>query len=202
MGGDGRRLVAVGAPVVDEVRTERVLLRTWNPGDAGAMAAINQDPEVTRYLNRPVEADAVAGFFDLVVEQWDRHGFGFFAAESTEAETAGSLLGFVGVAYPSFLPALAHRAELGWRLTRSAWGRGLATEAARAVLDLAFGALALPEVIAIIHPDNTRSQRVAAKLGMAVERQVHNPVLGRPVNVWQIGRQEHRGRVVAPRLPR
>ncbi len=84
---------------------------------------IHRDPEVTRYLNRPVDAAAVGAFYGQVVEHWDRHGFGFFAAESTEQAIMGALLGFVGVAYPSFLPALAHRTELGWRLEGTTWGR-------------------------------------------------------------------------------
>ncbi|MDQ2729503.1 MAG: GNAT family N-acetyltransferase [Actinomycetota bacterium] len=150
------------------------------------MAAINRDAEVTRYLNRPVDPDAVAAFYGIVTEHWDTHGFGFFAVESTELSRAGMFLGFVGIAYPSFLPALAHRPELGWRLGRAAWGRGLATEAAAAVLDLAFGPLGFNEVIAVIHPENARSQRVAAKVGMTIEDQVDNPVLGRLVDVWQL----------------
>lgn len=150
------------------------------------MAAINQDPEVTRYLNRPVDPDAVAAFYDLVTEHWAEHGFGFFALESTEPATAGAFLGFAGVAYPSLLPALACRPELGWRLATAAWGRGLAAEAALAVRDLAFDRLGFDEVIAIIHPDNARSQGVAHKLAMRVEQQVINPVLGRPVDVWQL----------------
>lgn len=173
-------------PVIGQLRTDRLLLRTWTPDDAGPMAAINRDPEVSRYLNRPVGPAAVAAFYDLVVEHWERHGFGFFAVESTEEPRCGELLGFVGVAYPSFLPALADRAELGWRLGRAAWGQGLATEAAAQVRDCAFDALGLDEVIAIIHPENRRSHRVATKLGMTVEQQVLNPVLGIPVDVWQM----------------
>lgn len=54
------------------------------------------------------------------------------------------------------------------------------------MLDLAFGGGGFDEVIAIIHPENARSQRVAHKLGMHIEQQVHNPVLGRLVDVWQV----------------
>lgn len=86
------------------------------------MAAINGDAEVTRYLNRPVDPDAVAAFYGMVTDHWEAHGFGFFAVESTETKLVSALLGFVGVAYPSFLPILAHRPELGWRLGRAAWG--------------------------------------------------------------------------------
>jgi RimJ/RimL family protein N-acetyltransferase len=122
----------------------------------------------------------------MFVEHWERHGFGPFALESREADGAGALLGFAGVAYPAYLPALAERPEIGWRLARNAWRRGLATEAALAARDHAFATLGFPELIAIVHPENTRSQAVARKLGMELERQVHNPVLRRPVDVWAL----------------
>lgn len=148
------------------------------------MMAINRDPEVARYLNRPMDGQAVAAFFGVVTAHWERHGFGFYAVESREPSSRGQFLGFVGVAFPSYLPALAERPELGWRLARSVWGRGLATEAAMAARDDAFDRLALAELISIIHPDNARSRRLAEKLQMSVQREVHNPVLGREVDVW------------------
>ena len=150
------------------------------------MAAINRDSEVTRYLNRPVDEDAVAAFFGVVVEHWATHGFGFWAVQTQESDAPGAFIGFVGVAYPAFLPELAERPELGWRLVRSAWGHGYASEAAAAVRDDAFSRLGLSELISIIHPDNQRSQRLAARLGMTRERRVFNPVLQRPTDVWQL----------------
>jgi len=150
------------------------------------MAAINRDPEVTRYLNRPVDEPAVEAFFGVMAEHWARHGFGAYAVESREGDLAGRFIGFVGAAYPTFLPELAARPELGWRLAREAWGRGLAAEAAGAAREDAFARLGLSELISIIHPENRRSRRLAAKLGMVVERQVHNPVLGREVDVWRL----------------
>lgn len=169
------------APVV--LATARLDLRRWEPADAAPMVAINEDPEVTRYLNRPVDPSAVAAFHGQMLDHWAQHGFGPFAVHERDGD---GFVGFVGVGYPTFLPALAHRPELGWRLARQAWGRGLASEAARAARDHAFVALGLAEVIAIIHPENARSQRLAAGLGMTVERQVHNPVLERDVDVWRL----------------
>lgn len=166
--------------------TPRMLLRPWRPSDEAKMARINRDPEVTRYLNRPVDEAAVARFYESCVEHWERHGFGFFAVESREEATPGRFLGFVGVGYPAFLPTLAQRPELGWRLERASWGRGLATEAAFAARDDAFGRLGLNELISIIHPENPASTRVATKVGMRIEGQVHNPVLDRAVDVWQL----------------
>lgn len=154
------------------------------------MANINSDPEVTRYLNRPVGAAATRAFYAMVVAHWYEHGFGFWAVQSREPGSDGAFLGFIGAGYPSFVPALSARVEIGWRLARGAWGRGLATEGAVAARDHLFAALELPELISIIHPDNARSRSVARKLGMSVSEQVHNPVMAMPVEVWRITRAQ------------
>lgn len=151
------------------------------------MMEINSDPEVTRYLNRPSDAAAAGAFLSVAEAHWDRHGLGIYALEGRCPPFAGRLLGFTGLGFPAFLPAVAHRLELGWRLSRGAWGCGLATEAASVVRDHAFGQLGRTDLISIIHPENGRSRRVAEKLGMAVETLVPNPVLGRAVEVWSRG---------------
>lgn len=95
------------------------------------MAVINRDPEVGRYLNRPVDEPAIAAFFGQIVDHWRRHGYGPWALESCESEDPGRFFGFAGLAHvPAFLAAAGPAPELGWRLARSPWGRGLATEAA------------------------------------------------------------------------
>ena len=172
---------------MDEIRTDRVLLRRWGPEHDMVMAAINRDPEVGRYLNRPVDEGAVAAFHGQVVAHWEAHGFGPWAVQSIEPGLEGAFLGFAGLAYPPpFLAAAGNAPELGWRLARSAWGRGLATEAAAAARDDAFSRLGLPEVISIIHPENERSKRVAVKLGMRLRGQITNPAFGIDVDVWEL----------------
>ncbi|MEA2153968.1 MAG: hypothetical protein QOE11_108 [Solirubrobacteraceae bacterium] len=170
---------------VDELRTERLRLRRWRDGDVAPMTAINRDPEVTRYLNAPTDEAAVAIFCARAAEHWGTHGFGHWAVELLD----GGFIGFTGVAYPSFLPQVTGRPELGWRLARAAWGRGLATEAAVAARDDALGRLGLAELISIIHPANARSQSVARKLGMSIEMHAPHPVLGLDVEIWRIGQK-------------
>jgi RimJ/RimL family protein N-acetyltransferase len=170
----------------EALRTERLLLRRWRDEDEAAMAAINSDPAVTEFLNRNMDAAATAAFLGRTQGHWAEHGFGHWAVEPTDGPLSGQMIGFVGVAYPTFLPELATRPELGWRLSSASWGHGFATEAALAARDDAFTRLALPELISIIHPANPRSQRVAEKAGMKIERQVHNDFLDRDVDVWQI----------------
>jgi RimJ/RimL family protein N-acetyltransferase len=169
-----------------ELLTARLLLRRFRPSDEPALAAINADPEVTRYLNRRVGPAASRAFYASALDHWATHGFGFWAAESIESDTNGHFLGFIGLGYATFLPQLAQRVEVGWRLARSAWGRGLATEGALAARDHALHSLRLPELISVIDPENERSRRVAAKLGMTVAELVVNPVTGREVEVWQL----------------
>lgn len=176
---------------VQELRADRVLLRHWQPEDEPKMARINRDPEVARYLNRPLDEHGVSTFFDAMVSHWEHYGYGPWAIESLEPETRGSFLGFAGLAsVPSFMAGAGPGPELGWRLDRTAWGRGLATEAAVAARDHAFVRLGLAELISIIHPENHRSQRVAIKLGMRRALSIENLVLGRDVDVWRLAAEE------------
>jgi RimJ/RimL family protein N-acetyltransferase len=102
----GRRRI-VGGRWRDEpiLRTPRLTLRRWLPGDAAALEVINADPEVTRYLNPPMPP--VARFSERCIEHWEQHGFGFFAVESREGPAPGRFIGFVGIGHPAFLPELA-----------------------------------------------------------------------------------------------
>jgi RimJ/RimL family protein N-acetyltransferase len=102
--------------------------------------------------------------FDAIQVHWEQRGFGLWCAAAREEPD--ECLGFVGLAVPSFLPSVLPAVEVGWRLARPAWGRGLATEGARASLRHAFVELDLAAVISLIDPANARSLRVAEKLGM------------------------------------
>jgi RimJ/RimL family protein N-acetyltransferase len=172
-----------------QLLTARLRLRAWRDDDASALGAINADPLVGRYLDSPLDDDSGAAFLNRLREHWARHGWGHFALEErAPADAEPRLLGFAGVAYPTFMAELAHRPEIGWRLDSAVWGRGFATEAARAARAHAFEQLGLDELIAIIHPDNARSLRVAEKLGMTIERQAPHPGLGIDVDVWSARR--------------
>jgi RimJ/RimL family protein N-acetyltransferase len=104
-----------GRGAADELRTARLWLRRWRAQDEGPMAAINEDREVTRYLNRSVDRAATAAFYAGVQEHWAEHGFGFYAVESVADGPGAGFIGFVGIAHPTFVPELAARPELGWR---------------------------------------------------------------------------------------
>ncbi len=146
--------------------TERLVLRSWRPSDRAPFARLNADPEVVRFLSDGVPFTRAQSdeLLDAIEAHWHEHGFGLWCA--ARREDPDECLGFMGLAVPSFLPSVLPAVEVGWRLARPAWGRGLATEGARASLRHAFGELDLEAVISIIDPANLRSIRVAEKLGM------------------------------------
>jgi RimJ/RimL family protein N-acetyltransferase len=154
------------ARVPERLETDRLVLRTWRADDREPFAALNADARVMAHVGarRPLARDESERLLAQITRHWDEHGFGLWAVER-RCDGAGPI-GFVGLAVPSFLPAVPPAVEVGWRLAAAWWGRGYATEAARASVDCAWTALRLERVVSIIHPANERSLRVAAKLGM------------------------------------
>jgi RimJ/RimL family protein N-acetyltransferase len=146
--------------------TERLVLRSWRPSDRAPFARLNADPEVVRFVSdgAPLTRAQSDALLDAIEAHWHEHGFGLWCAAAREEPD--DCLGFVGLAVPSFLPAVLPAVEVGWRLAPEWWGHGLATEGARASVTAAWDALGLRRLLSIIHPDNERSLRVAAKLGM------------------------------------
>ena len=146
-----------------QLRTPRVLLRQWRDTDREPFAALNADPEVMEHfpgvLSR-VDSDALA---DRITTGISERGWGLWAVEVTATAT---FAGFVGLNPATFDAPFTPAVEIGWRLARADWGRGLATEAARAVLDHAFGPLDLDEIVSFTSATNLRSQHVMQKIGM------------------------------------
>jgi ribosomal-protein-alanine N-acetyltransferase len=137
----------------------RLLLRRWRASDREPFAALNADPEVMEHFPGVMSRDESDAFVDAMEAHWSERGYGRWAIEVPgEAE----LIGFVGLAVPSFMPV----DEIGWRLARRFWGRGYATEAARAVLADAFDRLGMKGVVSFTVSANVRSTRVMERLGM------------------------------------
>jgi RimJ/RimL family protein N-acetyltransferase len=139
------------------------VLRQWREDDAEPFAAMNADPEVMRYfpaLLTREESDALMEQQALLLEL---RGWGLWAVE---VAGGSPFIGFVGLAEPQFDAHFTPCVEVGWRLAREHWGRGYATEAARAAVELGFGELGLDEIVSLTTPANTRSRRVMERLGM------------------------------------
>ena len=146
-----------------ELATERLLLRAWRPEDRTPFAALNADPEVMRHFPALLtrrQSDAVA---DRIEENFEREGWGLWAMQE---RATGAFLGFTGLARPAFDAPFMPAVEIGWRLARAAWGKGYASEAARASATFAFDVAGLEEIVSMAVAANTRSIAVMERIGM------------------------------------
>ena len=147
---------------VDTLRTERLLLRPWRDSDRAPFAAMNADPKVMEHfpaLSTREESDAAA---DRIVARMEQQGFGLWAVE---VPGLAEFDGFIGLSRADAIlgfPAV----EIGCRLAAQHWGRGYATEGARASLAHAFDGLSLDEVVSFTTTANDRSRHVMEKIGM------------------------------------
>jgi ribosomal-protein-alanine N-acetyltransferase len=164
------------------IETARLLLRPMRAEDTDALLAIFADPKV-------MAAFGAAPFDRAQMERWvrrnldhqARHGYGLF---SVILKANGLLIGDCGLEQMEV--AGARVAELGYDFRSDHWNRGLATEAAAAVRDYAFGALALPRLISLIRRGNAASRRVAEKIGMHLDAEITRG--GQPYWRYALGR--------------
>jgi len=147
-----------------EIETERLLLRSWNEDDFEPCAALCADPEVMRYFPDLLTRERTLKLIGMCRDCYDEHGV-FYAP--IELKETGEFIGFAGldVHERGSLP-FAPCVDIGWRLKRSVWGQGYASEAARAWLRFGFETKGYDEIIAFTVPDNISSQKVMTRIGM------------------------------------
>lgn len=148
------------------METERLVLRQFQQSDIDVYARMLADPELVRHLlpgGTPLGRMDAWRHLAMLAGNWQLRGFGHWAVEVKET---GQFIGRVGLWYPEGWPDY----EVGWTIDRDAWGHGYATEAARPALHHAAHTLGVRHVISLILPENTRSIRVAEKLGGRLEK--------------------------------
>jgi RimJ/RimL family protein N-acetyltransferase len=140
------------------IETERLLLRPPRIEDFDRYAQMLGDEETARYIGGQLPRAAAWRRFLQMPGAWMVQGFAMF---SVVEKASGRYVGQAGPWRPEGWPGN----EIGWTFHRDAWGKGYATEAARAALDWAFAELGWDDAIHCIDPDNTPSRRVAQRLG-------------------------------------
>ena len=148
---------------IHELETERLRLRQWTEADKEPFARLNADERVMAFfpstLSR-VESDRTA---EKITSAIARRKWGWWAVE---VKNQHPFIGFVGLSIPSADLPFNPCVETGWRLDYPYWGRGYATEAAKAAVVFGFETLELEKIVAFTAVGNARSQSVMKKLGM------------------------------------
>lgn len=149
--------------MVIEIETARLHLRHFTLGDLDDLYPIFSDPEVLTYMKtgEPASRAETEHALSSIIKHWEQHGFGRWAVVDKET---GKLIGYGG------LRNLHGTPELVYLLARDYWGRGLATEIARASLKWGFEERHFERIIAVTRPGHTASRRVMEKVGMIYER--------------------------------
>jgi len=146
-----------------KIKTERLILRRFTPADTAAMIAINADPRVMEWFPATMTSDQTEAMLSNANAHWETHGFGRFALETRDTN---QFIGFTGLTVPPYDTPANPCVEVGWRLSPAAWGKGYASEAARACLQWGFTDLGLDEIVSFTAIQNTRSTAVMERLNM------------------------------------
>jgi [ribosomal protein S5]-alanine N-acetyltransferase len=165
------------------LETARLILRPFAADDLDRIAELMANKDFMRFSMGPMTREQTRSFLDKVIG-WDRAGLPSQLAMIVRS--SGTLAGYCGFFHQEVDGA--KEIEIGYRLERDFWNRGLTTEAARAVRDYGFRDLKLERVISLIHPENQASRRVAEKNGMILERET--TFKGFPTFVFAITRTQ------------
>lgn len=150
-------------------QTERLLVRQLSSDDFDDMFAVYSDPEAMRWVDdgQPITQDECRYWIGVTQKNYETRGYGMSAIV---LRATGKVIGFCGIVHPSGQEV----AEIKYALLQAHWGKGYATEMARAMIDYGYREYGLREMIATIAPDNLASQKVMAKVGMIHAETIDN----------------------------
>lgn len=157
------------------LETQRLMIQAWQPEDWLPFRSIATDPEVMRYIGAGAvwSDDRIQQFIARQINQATTLGYCLWKLVS---KSSGQLIGHCGV-QPLWDTS---ETEIGWWLARSEWGKGLATEAAHAVLQYGLKTLQLKRIVAIAQPANLASINIMRKIGMQFARRTTHGAFGQP----------------------
>jgi len=155
-------------------QSERLGFRNWLEKDLEPFIALNADEEVMEHFTGTRTKEEVQDLIRRLKEHYEKHGFTYYAVEVLETQ---EFIGMIGIAQQDYKSPFTPAVDIGWRLKRSAWGKGYATEGAKRCLDYAFTELELDKIIAICTVNNSKSENVMRKLGMKKVGAFNHPEL-------------------------
>ena len=176
-----------------ELETKRLLLRPWKDSDYESYALMKQDPDIVRFFPGILDRKASDAEADYWRSSFEREGWGFWALEDKKTKR---FVGYTGLMHTLPEHPFPRCVEVGWKLARSSWGQGFATEAAKRALEFGFDILKLNAIFAYASVDNMASISVIKRLGLSeTSITFEHPFLSREhpyrlTRLFRIGREE------------
>ncbi len=167
--------------IVDSFRTDRLTAERLRPDHFGDLCRMHRDPRVTATLGGVRSDEETQAWLQRNLEHWEQYGFGLWMFHDL---TEGQFVGRAGLRHVEVEGQ--DEVELGYALLAEYWGQGLATEMARACLQIGFEQLGLVDVVAFTLTTNLASQRVMQKAGFTFERAIRH--VGLPHVLYRLGR--------------
>ena len=175
-------------------KSERLGFRDWTEYDLKQLQIMNSDTEVMEHFPKILTKKENKVLFEKLKLHYKKHNHTYFATEILES---GEFIGFIGLAFQDYKTDFTPSVDIGWRLKKSAWGKGFATEGAKKCLDFGFNKLNLDNIISTCTEKNFKSENVMKKIGMEKIGEFNHPELkefpdyekclcyGINKNVWQ-----------------
>jgi RimJ/RimL family protein N-acetyltransferase len=161
---------SLGVPYI--LRTERLGLRRWSPGDLEPFARMNQDSKVMRYFPQALTRGQTEDFIAEIERHFEQHRYGLYAVDEMPSS---EFVGFVGLYTATFEAEFTPCPEIGWRLDTPHWGKGYATEAARACLRQGFREFGIDEIFSFTSAINGSSVAVMERIGLRYRKSFLHP---------------------------
>ena len=155
-------------------KSERLGFRNWTNNDLKEFTEINSDPEVMEHFPSTLSEKETEGLIQLLKKHYDERGYTYFATEILKTR---ELIGFIGLAYQTYKTEFSPATDIGWRLKKTAWGKGYATEGAEKCLEYAFDELKIVKIFSICTINNRNSENVMKKIGMTKKGEFNHPEL-------------------------
>jgi len=154
--------------------SSRLGFRNWNDPDVSEMVRINKDSEVMKFFPILPTKKQTVDFISRMQKQFEEKGYTYFAVDNLEKD---KFIGFIGLSYQTFESEFSPFVDIGWRLDKSEWNKGLATEGAKACLQYGFETLRLDSIKAVCPKINLPSENIMKKIGMTKIKDFKHPLL-------------------------
>ncbi len=155
------------------IETNRLLLKSWKDSDIDPFIKMNSDKEVMKFFPKTLDKEESLNLYNTIKEEISHNNFGLFSCEEKESN---KFIGFIGL-HKTTLPSVINGEfiEIGWRLNKDFWNKGLCTEGALACIHYGFYTLNIKEIYSFTSKLNLPSKRVMEKLGMNFVKDFNHP---------------------------